>query len=94
MMDALGPWSPYLIFILCHQPFCQLYKKVILRLSEHGRRQQQNANGVFGYTSVILAPFKTVFGYFWLKKSGDPDLKQHVVWNCVKMSMIGSIVLL
>jgi len=30
----------------------------------------RNANRVFGYLSVILAPFGTVFGYFWLKKSG------------------------
>jgi len=26
----------------------------------------------FGYLSVILAPFGTVFGYFWLKTSGNP----------------------
>jgi len=27
---------------------------------------------VFGYLPVILAPFGTVFGYFWLKKSDNP----------------------
>jgi len=30
---------------------------------------------VFGYLlSSILAPFRTVFGYFWLKTSGNPVL--------------------
>jgi len=33
---------------------------------------------VFGYLSVILASFGTVFGYFWLKKSGNPG--QTAVW--------------
>jgi len=68
--EALGPWSPYLIFILCRQPFCQLCKKVILRLSEHGGVIIETQT-VFGYFSVTLAPFGTVFGYFWLKKSGN-----------------------
>jgi len=27
---------------------------------------------VFGYLFVIMAPFGTVFGYFWLKESGNP----------------------
>ena len=50
---ALGPWSPYLIFILCHQPFCQLCKKVTLRLSEHGDVIIETQTGCFGYLSVI-----------------------------------------
>jgi len=35
-------------------------------------RPHRNTNRVFGYLSVILAPFGTVFGYFWLKTSGNP----------------------
>jgi len=39
-------------------------------------RHQRNANRVFGYLSVSLAPFGTVFGYFWLKTSGNPGTAQ------------------
>ena len=34
-----GPWvigsHIYLIFIICHRPFCQICEKVVLRLDEH-----------------------------------------------------------
>jgi len=33
---ALGPWSPNYFNSICNPPFCQFYKKVVLRLSEHG----------------------------------------------------------
>jgi len=29
---------------------------------------------VFGYLSIILAPFGTVFAYFWLKECGNPAI--------------------
>ena len=36
MGTARGPWSPnYINSIMC-PPFCQFYKKVVLRVSEHG----------------------------------------------------------
>jgi len=38
----------------------------LLRLSEHGDVISETQT-VFGYLSVILAPFGTAFGYFWLK---------------------------
>jgi len=42
------------------------------------RHHRKTNNIVFGYLSVILAPFRTLFGYFWLKKPGNPG----TVHNC------------
>jgi len=39
---------------------------------------------VFVYLPVILAPFGTVFGYFWLKQSDNPDQPRRVTFKCVK----------
>jgi len=57
---ALGPWS-----ILCRQPFLQLCKKVLLRLNEHGDVIIEMQTECLA-TYVILAPFGTEFGYFWI----------------------------
>jgi len=42
-------------------------------LSEHGDVIIETQT-VFGYLSVILAPFGAVFGYIWLKRFGNPEL--------------------
>jgi len=66
-------WPPYLIFILSCRSLCQFCKKVILRLSVHDDAIiAEQKNIVFGYLSIILALFRTLFGYFRLKKSGNP----------------------
>ena len=52
--------------------FCQLAKRSNCADEWTWWRHHRNANSVFGYLSVILAPFGTVFGYFCLKQSGNP----------------------
>jgi len=42
------------------------------RKGHTSHHQTQTVNRAFGYLSVILAPFGTVFGYFWFNKSGNP----------------------
>jgi len=41
------------------------------------------------YLSVILAPFGSVFGYFWLKTSGNPALAPVHLWFAVMHELGG-----
>jgi len=53
---------------------------------------------VFGYLSVILAPFETVFGYFWLKNLATltaHDARstakiQHIAYTAVWLCLIAT----
>jgi len=56
-LNVGGPWLQ-----LSQHPL----NPALLRLSEHGDVISETQT-VFGYLSVILAPFGTAFGYFWLK---------------------------
>jgi len=81
---ALGPWLPYLIFILCRPPTLQ---KGHTTVEWTWWRHHRNANA-FVYLSVILAPFGIVFGYFWLKKSGNPVLAYQIISRCVRHEVL------